>query len=193
MANIDAPFGLRPVGNIGGGQHMTNQFLIVDNEATSIFQGDIVEPDENNAGYIAVQEATTNEDNLGVFNGVFITKDPTSGKPTFSNYYSQTNVATGEEIRAFVYDDPFMKFEIQGDSATAAAQTDINKVADSVATHSGSTANGRSKLELDVSDFQTTDGQLKAVAFSSDPENNEMATHCNYVVIFNEHQYKKEL
>ena len=47
MANIDAPFGLRPVGNIGGGQHMTNQFLIVDNEATSIFQGDIVEPDEN--------------------------------------------------------------------------------------------------------------------------------------------------
>ena len=82
---------------------------------------------------------------------------------------------------------------IQGDSATAAAAADIGKVADTVATHSGSTTTGISGLELDVSDLAATDGQLKAIAFTGDPQNNELAIHANYVVQFNEHAHKKEL
>ena len=82
---------------------------------------------------------------------------------------------------------------IQGDSATAAADADIGKVADTVATHSGSTTTGISGLELDVSDLQTTDGQLKVTGFTGDPQNNERAIHANYVVQFNEHAHKTQL
>jgi hypothetical protein len=44
-----------------------------------------------------------------------------------------------------------------------------------------------------VSDLQTTDGQLKAIAFTGDPQNNELAIHANYVVQFNEHAHKTQL
>ena len=78
---------------------------------------------------------------------------------------------------------------IQGDSATAADDADVGKVADTVATHSGSTTTGISGVELDVSDLETSDGQLRVTGFTGDPANNELATHCNYVVYFNEHAY----
>ena len=193
MANVDSPFGLRPIGNtVGSSDFQMTEYLIPDNEGTSIFQGDPVEIDDNNAGFIAVQEATTNVDNIGVFNGCLIDSDPSTGKPKFSNFYSQTNITQGK-IKAFVFDNPYQRFLIQGDSATAAAAADIGKVADTVATHSGSTTTGISGLELDVSDLQTTDGQLKAIAFTGDPQNNELAIHANYVVQFNEHAHKTQL
>ena len=193
MANVDSPFGLRPIGNtVGSSDFQMTEYLIPDNEGTSIFQGDPVEIDDNNAGFIAVQEATTNVDNIGVFNGCLIDSDPSTGKPKFSNFYSQTNITQGK-IKAFVFDNPYQRFLIQGDSATAAAAADIGKVADTVATHSGSTTTGISGLELDVSDLETTDGQLKAIAFTGDPQNNELAIHANYVVQFNEHAHKTQL
>ena len=193
MANVDSPFGLRPIGNtVGSSDFQMTEYLIPDNEGTSIFQGDPVEIDDNNAGFIAVQEATTNVDNIGVFNGCLIDSDPSTGKPKFSNFYSQTNITQGK-IKAFVFDNPYQRFLIQGDSATAAAAADIGKVADTVATHSGSTTTGISGLELDVSDLAATDGQLKAIAFTGDPQNNELAIHANYVVQFNEHAHKTQL
>ena len=193
MANVDSPFGLRPIGNtVGSSDFQMTEYLIPDNEATSIFQGDPVEIDDNNAGFIAVQEAVTNVDNIGVFNGCLIDSDPSTGKPKFSNFYSQTNITQGK-IKAFVFDNPYQRFLIQGDSATAAAAADIGKVADTVATHSGSTTTGISGLELDVSDLAATDGQLKAIAFTGDPQNNELAIHANYVVQFNEHAHKTQL
>ena len=50
MANVDSPFGLRPIGNtVGGSDFQMTEYLIPDNEGTSIFQGDPVEIDDNNA------------------------------------------------------------------------------------------------------------------------------------------------
>ena len=46
---------------------------------------------------------------------------------------------------------------------------------------------------MDVSDLAATDGQLKAIAFTGDPQNNELAIHANYVVQFNEHAHKTQL
>ena len=107
MANVDSPFGLRPIGNtVGSSDFQMTEYLIPDNEGTSIFQGDPVEIDDNNAGFIAVQEATTNVDNIGVFNGCLIDSDPSTGKPKFSNFYSQTNITQGK-IRGFVFDNPY--------------------------------------------------------------------------------------
>ena len=191
MANVDAPFGMRPIGNVvGGTDFQTTEYLIRDNEDVSIFQGDAVETDDNNSGEGIVRiEAVTNVDSVGVFNGCLIDSDPSTGKPKFSNFYSQTNITQGK-IKGFVFDNPYQRYLIQGDSATSSAQTDVGKVADTVATHSGSTTTGISGIELDVSDLAATDGQLRVTGFTGDPSNNEIgSTHANYVVYFNEHAY----
>ena len=105
MANQDSAFGLKPVGKVG--QNADNQgmseYQIADNEASSMFQGDPVIPQASNTGFIDV--AAAGNTLLGVFFGCNFT-DPTTGKPTFRNHYTQTNITTGD-IDAFVYDDPY--------------------------------------------------------------------------------------
>jgi hypothetical protein len=192
MANKDAAFGMRPVGTLSGQNNMmTNEYFIADNEASSMFQGDPVIQQASNTGFIDIGAAGS-ETNIGVLNGVLIDNNPVTGKPSFQNFYTQTNVTSGS-IRAFVYDDPYMKFEIQGDTGTNSDVTDRHEVADYV--NMGATVgNGISAAELDMSDLAATDGSLKIVGFSTDPENNELgAAHMNYIVIFNEHNFKKEL
>ena len=192
MANKDAAFGMRPIGTLSGQSNMqTNEYFIADNEASSMFQGDPVIQQASNTGFIDIG-ATGSETNIGVLNGVLIDNNPVTGKPSFQNNYTQTNVTSGS-IRAFVYDDPYMKFEIQGDTGTNSDVTDRHEVADYVNMGTES-ANGISAAELDMSDLAATDGSLKIVGFSTDPENNELgAAHMNYIVIFNEHTFKKEL
>ena len=192
MANKDAAFGMRPIGTLSGQSNMqTNEYFIADNEASSMFQGDPVIQQASNTGFIDIG-ATGSETNIGVLNGVLIDNNPVTGKPSFQNNYTQTNVTSGS-IRAFVYDDPYMKFEIQGDTGTNSDVTDRHEVADYVNMGTES-ANGVSAAELDMSDLAATDGSLKIVGFSTDPENNELgAAHMNYIVIFNEHTFKKEL
>ena len=192
MANIDAAFGMRPVGTLSGaGNMMTNEYFIADNEASAMYQGDAIIQQASNTGYVDIA-AAGDETCIGVLNGVLIDDHPTTGKPSFQNHYTQTNVTTGS-IRAFIYDDPYMKFEIQGDSGTNSDVTDRHEVADLV--NMGTTGgNGISLMELDMSDLAGTDGQVKIVGFSTDPENNELgAAHMNYIVIWNEHQFKEEL
>jgi len=192
MANIDAAFGMRPVGTLSGaGNMMTNEYFIADNEASAMYQGDAIIQQASNTGYVDIA-AAGDEVCIGVLNGVLIDDHPTTGKPSFQNHYTQTNVTTGS-IRAFVYDDPYMKFEIQGDSGTNSDVTDRHEVADLV--NMGTTGgSGISLMELDMSDLAATDGQVKIVGFSTDPENNELgAAHMNYIVIWNEHQFKEEL
>jgi hypothetical protein len=190
MANKDAAFGLKPIGKIG--QNADNQglteYLIADNYASSIYQGD---PVKAVAGGTVEVAAAENTNLVGVFWGQFITKDPTTGKPTYRNYYTQTNVANGEEIRAFVYDDPYERFEIQSNNASASAATDVFELADIEYT-AGSTINGVSKVELDDASFVTTSAQLQVVGVSKDIENNDLTSaNVNFVVRINEHLYKQ--
>ena len=192
MANKDAAFGMRPVGTLSGQSNMqTNEYFIADNEASSMYQGDPVIQQASNTGFIDIG-ATGSETNIGVLNGVLIDSHPSTKKPTFQNFYEQTNITSGN-IRAFVYDDPYMKFEIQGDTGTNSDVTDRHEVADYV--NMGTTVgNCISAAELDMSDLDATDGSLKIVGFSTDPENNELGSaHMNYIVIWNEHTFKKEL
>lgn len=190
MANKDAAFGLKPIGKIG--QNADNQglteYLIADNYASAIYQGD---PVKAVAGGTVEVAAAENTNLVGVFWGQFITKDPTTGKPTYRNYYTQTNVANGEEIRAFVYDDPYERFEVQSNKASASAGTEVFELADIEYT-AGSTINGVSKVELDDSSFVTTSAQLQVVGVSKDIENNDLTSaNVNFVVRINEHLYKQ--
>ena len=145
MANVDAAFGFRPVGKVGSGviNEGTTLCTIADNYYTSIFKGDHV---MSSGGYVFAG-TTSGATYLGVFYGCFYI-DPTSAKPTWSNYYpADTNVtATGSisgstNIDAYIYDDPYALFEVQCDGTIA--KPDIGKKTDSVLGTS-STVNGLS-------------------------------------------------
>ena len=190
MANIDAAFGLRPIGKVGSGvQNMgTTMYTIEDNYGTAIFKGDHV---LQSGGYVIAGTAS-GATILGVFNGCFYI-DPTSKKPTYSNYYpgsinvtSAGSISGSTNIDAYIYDDPYMLFEAQCDGTLA--KTDIGKNTDTVLT-AGSTVNGLSKNEIDDSTEATTAGlQVKIIGITKDPENDDASSaNANWYVMFNEH------
>ena len=189
MANVDAAFGFRPVGKVGSGVNNGGTTLntIVDDYATSIYKGDHV---MQSGGYVIAGTAS-GATNLGVFNGCFYI-DPTSKKPTWSNYYSQVNVtASGSisgstNIDAYIYDDPYYLFEVQCDGTIA--KTDIGKNTDSILGTS-STVNGLSVTEISSSAEATTAAlQVKIVGITKDPENDDASSaNANWHIMWNEH------
>ena len=182
MANKDSAFGLRPIGKVG--QNRDNQGLSeydIAASATAIFQNDPVEMAAT--GTITVAAAT--DTLLGSLTGVFFT-DASTSKPTFANHLKASNTAT--DIKGFVSDDPYERFEIQSDDATAAADVGLNA---DIVYASGATPNFVSKVELDHSDLKTATAQLRVLGISKDIENNEAGSaNVNLVVMINEHFLK---
>ena len=186
MANKDAAFGLKPIGKVGQNRDAQglSEYSIAAN-ATAIYQNDPVEM--LNTGTVGVAAAT--DVLLGSLNGVFFT-DATSSKPTYANHLDASNTAT--DIVGFISDDPYERFEVQSNNSGASAQTDIGNVADIEYT-AGSSPNYVSKVELDDGDLATTDGQLKVIGVSKDPENSDLTSaNVNFVVTINEHFLKQE-
>jgi hypothetical protein len=110
MANVDKAFGLRPIGNLSGtGAQKQYGYEIADNQAGAIYQGDLVTVFD---GYIVKFAPATHTAAVGVFNGCNYT-DPTTGKPTWSNYYPGSVNITSGVIAADVLDDPSQLFMIQ--------------------------------------------------------------------------------
>ena len=186
MANKDAAFGLRAIGKVG--QNRDNQGLSeysIAASATAIYQGDPVEM--LNTGTIGV--AAAGDVLLGPLNGVFFT-DASTSKPTFANHLNASNTAT--DIVGFISDDPYERFEVQSNNAGASEQTDIGNVANIEYT-AGSSPDFVSKVELDNADLAATDGQLKVIGVSRDPDNNDLTSaNVNFVVTINEHFLKQE-
>jgi hypothetical protein len=187
MANNDAPFGLRPVGELGseiqnGG---TSKYLIVDGETDVIMKGDLVKLEAS--GYITLSGDGDAVAAIGVFNGCFY-NDPTTQKPTWKNYYPGSITPSIGSIEAFVYDDPNKLFEIQGNGVIA--QSSVGRNADIVYAV-GNTVNGQSKTEMN----STVSGagvaaQLRIIRICEDPANSDIsATDANWIVRINEHQY----
>ena len=186
MANKDAAFGLKAIGKVG--QNRDSQGLSeydIAASATAIYQGDPVKM--INTGTIGV--AAAGDVLLGPLNGVFFT-DASTSKPTFANHLNASNTAT--DIVGFVSDDPYERFEVQSNNAGASQQTDIGNVANIEYT-AGSSPDFVSKVELDNGDLAATDGQLKIIGVSKDPDNNDLTSaNVNFVVTINEHFLKQE-
>ena len=122
---------------------------------------------------------------LGSLGGVFFT-DASTSKPTFANHLDASNTAT--DIKGFVSDDPYERFEIQADGATAAADVGLNA---DIVYAAGSSPDYVSKVELQTSDQKTGTAQLRILGISKDIENNEAGSaNVNLVTIINEHQLK---
>ena len=186
MANKDAAFGLKPIGKVGqnGDNNGLSEYSIAAS-ATAIYFQDPVAMAATGTITVAAAGGVL----LGSLNGVFFT-DATTSKPTFANHLNASNTAT--DIVGFVTDDPYQRYEVQSDNSGASAQTDIGNVADIVYA-AGSSPDYVSKVELDDSDLATSDGQLKVIGVSRDPENNDLSSaNVNFVVTINEHFLKQE-
>jgi hypothetical protein len=182
MANKDAAFGLKAIGKVG--QNRDAQGLSeysIAASATAIYQNDPVKMLAT--GTIGV--AAAGDVLLGSLNGVFYT-DASTSKPTWANHLNASNTAT--DIVGFISDDPYERFEIQADGATAAADVGLN--ADFVYA-AGSSPDYVSQVELDTSDQKTGTAQLIIIGISKDPDNNEAGSaNVILVTIIIEHQLK---
>ena len=185
MANVNKPFGLRPIGNLSAtGAHKQYGYEIADNQSGAIFQGDLVTVFD---GYLVKFAPGTHTAAVGVFNGCNYV-DPASGKPTWKNYYPGSVNITSGKITAEVLDDPNQLFIIQADEDIV--QADIGKNADVTASTTGSTVNGVSAMTLDSSTVANTAAlNLKIVGTYDVPENALGTDYTVVVVKINEHAY----
>ena len=185
MANANKPFGLRPLGNLSAtGSQKQYGYEIADNHSGAIFQGDLVTLKD---GYIVKLNNASHTAAVGVFNGCFYI-DPTTGKPTWKNYYpGSVNITTGK-IVADVIDDPSQLFIIQADEDVV--QGDFGKNADVTASTTGSTTTGISAMTLDSSTIDVAAAlNLKLVGMWDVPGNTLGENYVVVVVKINEHLY----
>jgi hypothetical protein len=186
MANVSEKFGLRPYRKLDGTPLVgaQNRYTIASGLAGAIFQGEMVEP--LTSGNIQRHGPNTSDAVVGVFNGCFYT-DPTTKKPTFSNFYPGGIAAS--DITAFVIDDPDAVFLVDADEAFTRADLFKNY---SVTNTTGVTTTGISKQQLDVSNSGTaTTFALQAIDICQDPENSDTGTsNANILVRINNHFYR---
>ena len=185
MANQLEKFGLRPHRKLDGTPLVgaQNRYTIKANYGTAIFQGDLVIP--TSTGNIERHTGHTSDAVVGVFNGVFY-NDPTTQKPTFSNYYPGSINPSEGNITAFVVDDPDAVFLVDADAAFTRADLFKNY---SVTTAGGVTQTGISSVQLDVSQSGTTATfAVQAIDISQDPDNSDTGSaNANILVRINNH------
>lgn len=184
MANVDKAFGLKPLGNLSAtGAQKQYGYQIADNQSGAIYQGDLV---TLSSGYVVKYDSTLHTVALGVFNGCNYI-DPTTGKPTWKNYYPGSVNITSGVITADVVDDPSQLFLIQADEDVVQADIGLNA---NIAYTAGSTTTGVSGTELDSSTIANTAGLvLKIVGFYDAPGNTAGENYVDVVVKINAHMY----
>ncbi len=164
MANADSPRGFTPVGHKGGGTIRTQEFNILESYATAIYYGDSV---ILASGYVNVA-ADNSAAVLGVFAGCQYTND--SGEVIFSKYWPGVDLAGSTKVvKAFVYVDPDILYEVQTDTGTTSTQASVGVAYDMEADHAGSTLTGQSGQEIDLGDTGT--GQWMVVGLADKPDN----------------------
>ena len=188
MPNVVEKYGLRPSRQLNGSPFINaqNRYRIAAENSTAIFQGDLVKPLAS--GTISRAVANTSTEVVGVFNGCFYT-DPTTQKPTFSNYYPGSINAS--DIIAMVIDGPETVYEIKADATFAVADLFKNF---SITNETGSTQTGISKVTLDVAESGTAGTfVVQAIDISQDVFNSDVNASSNVGVLvrINNHFYRQ--
>lgn len=202
MANVDSPFGLKPVRYKSGAPYngAANPYYIASGYGTALFVGDPVVKVAGGSNTAAVKAPGAGSFAIGTLPSVErtavgdvdgITKMVTGVIVGFAadpdNLGRKHNPANTERI-AFVADDPDLIFEIQADGAIPAASMGLNAVF--IATHSGSTSTGLSGYELDTtSDVPAADAsnQLLIVRAANREDNDTTTIWAKVEVLINCH------
>jgi len=183
MSSVATPYGMRPVGVLGGRPEngSFNSYKIASGYAANVFYGDVVKLISD--GTVEKDTGTTTLTPIGVFVGCRFT-NPTTKELTFSQYWPTGTVAS--DAFAYVVDDPWGVFQIQANGSLA--QTNLGNNAAIVQT-AGSTAIGTSKNSLNAASADTTSTlPLRIVAFVDGPTSAIGDAFTDVVVKFNNHQ-----
>lgn len=183
MANTDNPNGFTPVRHLTGGCIRMSEYPIASGESdASIFTGDLVVLDAD--GYIAAA-AATDTNIVGVFAGCTYTN--TSGEIVYAKHWTSGTTTQGSAAAtANVYDDPDVVYAAQHDGTGVLA--DNGATFDILAT-AGSTANGRSSMEIDTS-TTGTGGQVRQIGLINRPDN-AWGANAEVECLINEHVLRK--
>ena len=151
MSATAAPFGLRPVGNLGGTYNGSfRQYPILSTESTRICFGDLVKlTDAGTTTTIQKDTGTTAATPIGIFMGCRYT-DLSTGQTQFNQQWSGAAHTNG---MVYVCDDPNVLFEIQADGSVN--DDDIAANAALVQGTSNATL-GISRVSLDISTAANT-------------------------------------
>jgi len=187
MANVIEKYGLKPVRQLNGSPFINaqNRYRIAANYGTAIYQGDLVIP--VSSGNIERATANTSNAVVGVFNGCFYT-DPTTQKPTFSNFYPGT--VNASDIIAMVIDGPDTVYEVKSNASFAVADLFRNY---SITNTTGSTKTGISYAQLDVATSGTTGTfAVQSIDITQDPFNSDLTvSNVGVLVRINNHFYRQ--
>jgi hypothetical protein len=190
MANVDSPFGLRPVRYMSGAPYngAVNAYSTAAGDATAIYIGDPViisgtAQTINGVIYQDVDQAATGD----VMVGVVVAVDPVLGAGANGRDSTIYRAASTQRI-VYVADDPSLLFEIQEVSGgTALTANDIGLNANFVVA-AGSTTTGLSGVELNNATEATTNTlDLQIVGFQN-RTGNEIGEHAKWLVRINRHQ-----
>lgn len=196
MANVDSPFGMKPVRYKSGAPYngAVNPMWIDGDYGTALFVGDPVIKVAGGSNDTAVSVPGAGLFNIGTLPSVEKATAGDANKITGvivgfsalpSDLTKQYNPASTERV-AWVADDPNLVFEIQADGAIPAANMGFN--ADLVYTHSGSTYTGLSGAELNsATDEADQSSQLLIVGAVNRDDNDTTLTHCKVLVMINQH------
>jgi hypothetical protein len=179
MASVAAPYGLKPVNEIGGLPYAgsTRSFLIDPaGTASSIYNGSPVYV--NASGYLAVAtatgaDATTNGFPTGTANtgivGVFVgcSYVNAQGQTIYGQYYP---TGTTGVIQAYVVDDPNVVFQVQSAGTVTQAALGANVFFSTGAVATGSTTTGNSTASVVAgASAVTTTAAFRVVGFVNSP------------------------
>jgi len=151
MSATAAPFGLRPVGNLGGNYNGSfRQYPILSSESTAIVFGDVVKlTDAGATTTIQKDTGTTSATPIGIFMGCRYT-DISTGQTQFSQVWSGAAHTNG---MVYVADDPNILFAIQADSTVNDDDLAANCA---LVQGTANTTLGISRVSLDISTAATT-------------------------------------
>jgi len=165
---IDAPYGLRPIGMIGGHNYSgaTRKIPIASNYGTALFYGDVVQYKNDGTIIITTLQNDTSvvAGVIGVFMGCSYT-DPNTNQLTFRQSYPGSIVAS--DIEAYVCDDPNVLFKVvnctsaSADGATGGLLPAFVSRANSISCNAelvlntGVTASGNSRMGVFINNVAT--------------------------------------
>ena len=189
MANLDTPFGFKPVGHLLGApwNGKANVYYIPATDSTATFIGDAVKSAgsaDASGKYPTVAQAAAGN----VIRGVVIGFGDNPNVMTRPDSPNATHRLASTAMYVLVVDDPFVIFEIQEDNASNDMDADMVGLSTDIATvGTGSTTTGKSAMELDSSDTATALGQCKILRVSN-REDNALGTYCKWDVLIVEHE-----
>lgn len=184
MANIDAPFGLRPLKYRSGAPYSGgfNRYAVASNNVALYINDPLVltgEADVNGVPIVTRATAGTGNPIVGTLVGFERNNNNLDKLYLLANQGGYVHVA----------DDPGLIFEIQADGALTSASVGLNAVL--IYTNAGSNFTGESGAELDTgtttAPATTAAFQLKILRFKQIVDS-EVGTNAVLEVLINNHQ-----